>query len=490
MQRRSVALLSLLVVALLGTAVALRLLDRGGESEVTRVRAVAPEQRQRVDATLLDATLLGAPAEAARRVAQKTAPVAAPAPDAPATVVPAPSAPAHEWVAPPGRLSVLVVDSARRPIAGADVTKLVWEDGSTVPRDVARTDAEGRASLELSRSSALLAVRADGFLPREILARVSERRAMVMLSMPATVIVTGFVAREPQRIVDLDVQFDDHALESDGGWFTTSNGSRAHDRVRPGSRAVRIAWTDPEGAVHHSDVVELELAESETRELRLELHPPAFVSGRLDEEVPRPIVDGVVQIRAGRVCRLARMPDEPSFGDWPDRELGSLVRDRYVVVREDGTFEASDLPRGPAMITAACSGWVSYTGPGALSSFDGASDVWEPMLDATHEAVVAMQPAARVVVRLHGPGGLPATDARVTLEISSWLRGADAQTRFLDRHYVATTGLEGTVVFEDVPSQTAYVDVDHRALRLSAFPESIQLRSGETKSLAFTLVER
>src|SRR5262245_718360 len=68
------------------------------------------------------------------------------------------------------------------------------------------------------------------------------------------------------------------------------------------------------------------------------------LQGRLDDVVPRPVLDGRVRVRLDRAG---------AQGD----------RDFEAVVRADGTFELAGLPPGHGQIAALCRGWVSLRTP-------------------------------------------------------------------------------------------------------------------------------
>ncbi len=462
----------LLLVAVVAAVVALGGLGGPTEGEAARVARPSAEAEERVEAPLREL-----PQETAEPADERLAEIArasqagGQAQPAPASAEPAPDAP----------VVVQVVDSGGTPIEDADVAATDWLEAlgaslAVAASSVARTDEEGRVELDArlvaggwAFGHVQLFVRAEGFAPQEVLAQVENGVARVVLLRWASLIVSGRTEAE-QGIVDVDVQLDARAIESDAGWFTTADGKRANDRVRPGERLVRIAWTAPGGARHHSEVAAFELAEAETRELVLALHPPAFVTGRLDARVPRPVADGVVELRSGRAG------SSPFFDEEPE-----LVHAWHVAVREDGTFDVGDLPRGPVHVAAVCAGWTSLDAPGAVAQLDGERDVAEPLLGGTHELVVGMERAARAVVRLRNPSGQPLADARVELFVSM-------RPRFVDREYVATTGFDGTVAFDDVPVRAASLVVEHPTLRGVA--EDVELASGETTSLAFTLEER
>ena len=466
MNRRSVALLSLLVVALVA-AVALGLLGRSGESNVARVQTAAVDERERVDATLL-----AAPAEAVR-VGQESAP-----PDAPSLFT---SESESEAVGPREPLIVCVVDSAGRPVAGADVLcraqpkepfpmPFVEQRFGEVVVAVGRTEADGTvvfadavAALDKWGTSARLRVRRAGFAPLDdVRALVRNDTCTVTLLRPAAVVVSGWIGDPEQRVGAVEARLDDDATEDHRGWMTTADGRRAHDAVKPGERAARIAWDAPDGVRHYSDVFEFELEESETRELHLELHPPVTVKGRLASNVPRPIVAGVVEVRVG--CPL--YAQEPM-----------VVESRRGAVRGDGTFEVGDLPRGPVEVTAACAGWASSVGHGATS--------------LAGNEVVFMERTGSVTLRLRDPRGELVAGARVAVLLQSG-QYHPAPSSFVGRKFSAITGANGTVHFDEVPGRFAFVLVRHPALRQPPpwEAEMIELVPGGSAAADIALVPR
>src|SRR5207244_11842870 len=88
----------------------------------------------------------------------------------------------------------------------------------------------------------------------------------------------------------------------------------------------------------------------ETTAISLELKRGAAVRGRLDESVPRPVVNGRV---IATVFPIGFSPEKnpPQWHTW-------------TVARPDGRFEFASLPAGDLEIAAICQGFISANGHG------------------------------------------------------------------------------------------------------------------------------
>lgn len=136
---------------------------------------------------------------------------------------------------------------------------------------------------------------------------------------------------------------------SSGEWKTMSNGmimSRAVDRERDHLRIIHIP---EEGRIMFSDRVLLDSADEGLRKLLKDvpLYPGIRVTGRIDEQVPRPVSNGHIVAVCANVLQSDRRNSALRWNDW-------------VPIEPDGSFVIDSVPRHSfLMLIAVCDDWVS-----------------------------------------------------------------------------------------------------------------------------------
>lgn len=224
----------------------------------------------------------------------------------------------------------------------------------------------------------------------------------------------------------------------------------------------------------------------------------AVLQGRLDDAVPRPIVDGRVWLH----LREAWVEDEPA------NERGFEAE-----VRADGSFELTDLPSWRGQILAACRGWVSRPTrfdaiakatfrrgrPLTFGEIEHAfqeegGESLEPqrvVVPYPGALVVAMEPTASLEVSVQRPDGSPLAGALVTASPSlAWFGGST--TAFPWREWSATTDAQGLARIDDLPPADALpVGAQHDSFRMPRAERgrtpSVRIVSGETAELRLAL---
>ncbi len=132
-------------------------------------------------------------------------------------------------------------------------------------------------------------------------------------------------------------------------WKTMSNGmilSRAVDRERDHLRIIHIP---EEGRIMFSDPVSLDSADEGLRKLLKDvpLYPGIRVTGRLDEQVPRPVTNGHIVAICSNVLQSDKRNSALRWNDW-------------VPIEPDGSFVIDSVPRHSfVMLIAVCDDWVS-----------------------------------------------------------------------------------------------------------------------------------
>jgi len=331
---------------------------------------------------------------------------------------------------------------------------------------------------------------------------VREGEGVVVLKRGAVVVVSGYLDTPAHTVAGivphpgdawwnvsdsrLVVPHLDGGLDvEDGAWVPTDGGRLECDRYPPGIHALSLSYVDDRGRRYFSEIVELTLEEGERRELNLHLLPARSLRGVIDAVVPRPIVDGEVQL-------------EIYVGI--DGEEGPQISSAYSAeVAPDGTFELADLPPGRGEMIGICEGWVSSLVSRRTAA--GESDGWLQQVDPSVDDgfVLRMERTASLEVTVLGPRGNPVPEAVVSLSPNvAWSSGGTGL--FLDRTWTRTTGADGVALIENLPPEPVELYwVRHPGLRMPEEPATgenarrlgiVELVSGLTTREEIRLEER
>jgi hypothetical protein len=205
-------------------------------------------------------------------------------------------------------------------------------------------------------------------------------------------------------------------------------------------------YLEHESAEHgllFSDWIEFAIEPGEVKDLSLELKPARRFVGRLDRDVPRPVVDGRVHLHA----EMQRQ-----------RFTAGLMRDYEVPVHSDGTFAIEGLPVADAHVVALCRGWCSRREARSMcdeGNPSGASTEWTlqsvDLRTVGDEFVIAMEPTATLEVELRAPDGSPLIGAKVAAAPNRHCRLGSSL--FLGGHdWSAITDANGIARIQDIPT--------------------------------------
>lgn len=179
-------------------------------------------------------------------------------------------------------------------------------------------------------------------------------------------------------------------------WVHPGPGLLATRRLAEGTQAVSVAQFDARGAYWFSEVTNVVSKKGEVVELTLPLKRGVAVRGKLDDTVPRPVVNGRAILE---VFPPGYAPENapPHWHTW-------------TAIRPDGTFEFPSLPAGQVEIAAICQGFLSTNGPGKFKMHYpqkhllGTNDL---------DIVIGMEPTARLEMRVVDNKGRPVANATV-----------------------------------------------------------------------------
>jgi hypothetical protein len=243
-------------------------------------------------------------------------------------------------------------------------------------------------------------------------------------------------------------------------WLTPEPGVILTRRLAAGTQTVRAVWFDAGRRPWFTDVVTVMAISGQTQELTLDLKPGVTVSGKLDDVVPRPVVNGRMVARVTPVGH--RLRDSPPL--WHG----------WSPVAEDGTFKVHGLPAGDLEVVALCQRFVSTNGPGQFRTrypqrhLLGSNDV---------EIVIGMERTAALQVQVTDEQGRAIRGARVatwpnvrygewssTILLSDCYNSSDlyldgaasrsdwsSMSRKVEGDFEATTDGSGTAVVPNLP---------------------------------------
>jgi hypothetical protein len=321
---------------------------------VVQAPALAPDKAPE----LLD---LGSPREAPQRAtveAETSAPETAPE-----SAPPAEPAPEVADLAARDKLTLRVVDQRDAPIFDAQVTieglRKEGDEGSWYSRrdDVAavRTERDGRAQVPYERWTDIDAktVRVDlhvehpDFIPfHETSFVLAPGEHVIRLEQGAIVWLTAWHGSRDRVVPDVAITVEWQAQLGQDGWREEANGSWSTTRLAPGGHWITAAHSSSDLGSLASAFTPFEVAQFGRSDVELELKPLVTLRGRLDDAVPRPIVDGHVWLNLHE--------DDGSFG---------LSSDHQAPVAADGTFEIEGVRSASGQVIALCDGWVSKLVP-------------------------------------------------------------------------------------------------------------------------------
>jgi hypothetical protein len=312
----------------------------------------------------------------------------------------------------------------------------------------------------------------------------------IELALGCYLVVSGWVGTPANAVLDVQPMLEFESGISSADWVRGRDGRLGTNRVKAGEHALALEWKSPEGKRHASHVVEFALAPGEQRDMALELVPCVARRGRLDDAVPRPVVDGEVQVNV-------------VFGG---RGSTAGLRVYGAKVAADGTFELPELPPGPLELIAMCDGWAAtyelrpfryeYQLPGETEKRVSEGEHWSiPMLElaAGESLVVPMTPTAAVELELVDAAGAPLMGASFWMFPNVHWPSSGYSQLYLDRKWSATTDASGRARLANLPTHAAPSEEGYRVVMSGYEPVEggrdgnaegrVELEPGRTASL-------
>jgi hypothetical protein len=283
-------------------------------------------------------------------------------------------------------------------------------------------------------------------------------------------------------------------------WVHPGPGLLATRRLAEGTQAVQVAQFSANGVIWFSDVTNVLTKSGEASELSLQLKRGPTVRGRLDEIVPRPVVNGRVIVTVWPPT-ISAEKDPPHWHSW-------------TPVREDGAFEFASLPPGNLEIAAICLGYINTNGSGRFNMHYPQKHI----IDSDDlNIVIGMQPTVRLEVAVVDEKGKPVPGAGVSAwpnlrwgewaavvlgtdlyDVGDWMRGLKQPGERNEPAYHdfdGKTDERGIAILPNLPSDVREISVDHEKYWLPAISQggrdervaTITLLDKATNSLKVTV---
>jgi hypothetical protein len=289
----------------------------------------------------------------------------------------------------------------------------------------------------------------------------------VVLELGSVLVVSGWIDSPDQVVTDVSAHFSWDVDVKPQDWLPRRDGRLTTTRVPKGNH---VMYLEHESAAHglcFSAMTEFTLEAGDTQELHLKLEPARRLVGRLDDTVPRPIVDG--QVALALQMQTTQSPHSRAAVLW-------ILRSK---VGEDGSFAIDRIGAGEAQIVALCKGWASKPesvpeAPSAEGHTEATpSELIPQRIDlraAVDEVVVAMEPTAVLEVELRLPDGSPLENAMVAAWPNACWRIGACGMFIDDRQWVAMTDARGIARIEDMPAGHHGFGVQHHEYDLPFDP--------------------
>ncbi|MEM7476007.1 MAG: hypothetical protein AAF483_13520 [Planctomycetota bacterium] len=288
-----------------------------------------------------------------------------------------------------------VLDPDGEPLSGASIE--VWGlrplkqrasgHGNHATLRMAKTGKDGIALLpypryvfeEMETGALIFTVRHENYAPFEEQTWLISEANDIQLAKGRR-IELGFrdLESQPFQLEELHV-ITPSAID---GWKTTEQKTLLSRPLAKLDSPLLVVGLQEDGLPWFSDFIRVSQLLPETVAIRgVKLKPGRKISGRLSDNVPRPVKNGVVHLVVS-----GTYSDQPSSGNtvmWRDT----------ATVAEDGTFAFESVPRGfPVYCIANCEGWVSESCPAEeiLQSYSYVNTLAHA--HTMHETIVVAQP--------------------------------------------------------------------------------------------------
>lgn len=266
--------------------------------------------------------------------------------------------------------TVQVINPEGEPVKGAvlqlwsmrdDRGSYRWSEEKWGPKQSVTTNADGVAAVlyprylkELCRTEQLtFEVRHPDYCPEtKAYVAVGKKSRPIVLRRGVTLEVTAFATDADERLNRIYGSLSDGSYRD---WKEVTADRLISMPIPPERKWLRVVHVTENDELSFSRPIRwFDSAIGGRARLHVQVHPGTRVVGRLDDSVPRPVING--RVIAGVIDGLAS-DDAPETA--PRKELEWT---EFADIEADGTFIFASLPRGDRVeIIANCDGFVSQT---------------------------------------------------------------------------------------------------------------------------------
>jgi hypothetical protein len=227
------------------------------------------------------------------------------------------------------------------------------------------------------------------------------------LNRGATIEIVPVQNGKPAPLKGISALWSDARSYEPGVSLSTTSGGALRLPVMPaGHGQVLLTKLDGGHATHFSSVIDLDLKVGETLRKEIELRPAARITGKISDNVPRPIKNGRLSARS---LPKERYKEDVNWHSW-------------TPIAEDGTFVIDAWPTSePIQIIALSTGYIATSGeqPDVVKEKKSADPDWlfRPQVFSAEAfrtpIVLAMTPTVRCDVATVDPKGAPIAGVKI-----------------------------------------------------------------------------
>jgi hypothetical protein len=249
--------------------------------------------------------------------------------------------------------------------------------------------------------------------------KVRARPDPVVLKRGGVLRVTGFIGTRDNVVTNLAAEVSERWKAGTSYWHHVGSALWTKKAV-PGKTFLRAMCFPPNGPAYFSSMISFMVGAGKTNLIDLNLEPGVRVTGRLDDSVPRPVIDGRVLVRV--------------FEESEDWITSAPVWVAWRPVTEDGRFAFESLPPGRMEIIGTCDGFVSSNGPPWKGQVTRERIPQQFRIAAPgREITVQMEATAACEVTILDDTGKPLPGAKAGFSPNAWW--ADGSTTIFGETY-------------------------------------------------------
>jgi beta-lactamase regulating signal transducer with metallopeptidase domain len=291
--------------------------------------------------------------------------------------------------------------------------------------------------------------------------------------------VSGYFGSDHQPVTELIPNLTEGVHPEE--WQKEDNGVFAFHKLSPGGHLLQLMGRLPSGEIVYSDTMAFTAVKGKPCHFAMEMRPGVRLEGRLDDQVPRPVMNGRVMIDV----RPKEYPVLDVIEDYYDADTkygGRHFWHSYRPISEDGTFVFESVPPGEADIVVLGDGFASKTigqlqnrvngvlQKGAVMAIPQAF----PLVSPVTKIEVTTEPTATLDFTASTKWGRPIEGVSVGMWPSAfrmwgqfgWLKNSSEEPYRVIPHlpdpiFSGKTDIDGKLVLKNIPGETHGIEMEH-----------------------------